>query len=776
MSARLTLFTCALAQACHSMLQPGQLWVRALGLILALLAHPLHAQQTIELADEPVAENASTASDQPVLIPEIIVTATKQDKALRDIPSTIAVIDGQALENSGAQGIEDFLQDVPGVNIISQDVGATKVTIRGISSDVGTTSTTGILYGNVSFSDAFFPFVSLDPHPFDMHDVEVLKGPQGTLFGAAALNGAVRYVPREAQPGEFAVKYFAQHLQYSEGGSDPVLGGALNLPLLGEDAALRMVAVRRRTPGYTDDIGRGLEDVNPVEQEAFRALASWQPDSAWRIDARYVRESSFYPDEAFADNREGRLERSNTPDTSPRDAFYDLADATVEYAFDWATLTSESAFVRKRFDQQTDISRTFTGANTSQSSVGTFVFFDSDTFSQELRLNSIADGGPLSWVGGVFWSEQPIYSGFDIFLADTVPVSQASDVLALPGLSEALQNGVLSSNGQPLLGQQRSDITATELAAFGEASYAFAESWEATLGLRAYRTRSGGLAVASGPLYGGENINDGEVRETGLNPKLSLSWIPSNALMVYATAARGFRLGGIQPTASGLSTDIPRVFKSDTLWSYELGLRTAWFGRTLLLDLTAFYVEWQDAVLAQLDANNPNPVAYYYDNVGGAKSQGLEGSLQWLTPVRGLSFKAAASVSETVTTVPFTVSSGEDITPGTTWPFAPRQQFSASLQYALPLGERLEVVADLSHNAIGRAYTTLVGDVAVFDYGLSDLRLGLNDQRERWPSLSLLVSNLADERGINQDTVLGDAHDVMYTRPRAVSLILSGTF
>lgn len=730
----------------------------------------------VDLGEEASPTEDAELSLKAVVIPEIIVTATKQNRALREIPVSISVIDGKALEDSGAQGIADFLQNVPGVNIISQDVGATKVTIRGISSDVGTTSTTGILYGNVSFSDAFFPFVSLDPHPFDMHDVEVLKGPQGTLFGAAALNGAVRYVPNDAELGRFDVKYYAQHMSINEGESDQILGAALNLPLLGDDAALRLVAVQRKTPGYTDDIGRDLKDVNPVDQEAFRVLGSWEPSENWRVDARYVRESSDYPDEGFADNREGRLERGNTPEASPRKSSYDLAAATLEYEFDWATLTSESALVTKRFDQQTDISRTATGANTQQTSLGTTIFFDSETLSQELRLSSLPDAGRWSWVGGLLWSEQPIWSGFDIYLADSVPLGQGLEALGLFDIAGSSELGLLSANGQPLLGQQRSDVTATELAAFGEVNWNFIEDWELTLGLRAYRTRSGGVAVASGALYGGENVNEGEIRETGLNPKVSLSWSPSRDVMFYSLVARGFRLGGIQPTASGLSTDIPKVYKSDTLWSYELGVRSSWFARTLLLDLTVFHVDWDDAVLAQLDANNPNPVAYYYDNVGGARSQGLEAALQWLTPLPRLSINASYSASNTETTVPFTVSSGAEIAPGTKWPFAPGSQSSASLQYNWPIGDRLSLVASYSYNYIADANTTLLGDIQVFDYGLSDVRVRLQDQLGIWPSLSVLVNNVSDVRGINQDTVLGDAHDVSYTRPRTVSLVLSGAF
>jgi iron complex outermembrane recepter protein len=721
------------------------------------------------------------APPRPNVIDEIIVTATKQERVLREIPGSIAVIDGAQLDQAAAQEMGDFLKFAPGASLISQDVGATKITIRGISSELGTAPTTGILYGNVSFADAYFPFVSLDPHPFDMQGVEVLKGPQGTLFGAAALNGAVRYVPQAPEFDRLSTKYFVQYRQLRQGDGVPLAGAALNLPFGGTlPAALRLVAVARRLPGTIDDTGRGLDDVNTGEQLAGRALFAWEPLEALRLSASYVRQDTHYDDEGFADNRDGRLERSNTPDANPRDSFYDFATLGLEYSFSWAALVAESAFVRKRFNQDTDISRAFTGANTSETSVDTFIFFDSDTLSQELRLvsrDAVTD--PWSFVAGLFWMDQPIRSGFDIFVADSLPAGLLTTPLAgvlVPGLS----GSALSDNGQPLLGRQRSDVSVNELAAFGEVSLRFGLAWELGLGMRAYRTVSGGIAVAEGALYGGApNVNQDEIREQGLNPKLSLSWRPDERLMVYGLVSRGFRVGGIQPTASSLSQDVPSVFKSDTIWNYEAGLRMSWLERSLLTDLSVYHATWDDALLTQLDENNPNPVAYYYDNVAGAKSSGLEASLQWRTPVPGLALNLSWAWNRTVTTQTFNVSSGEAIAPGTSWPFAPRLQALAQLGYQRPLAGGWDLRAALTHSRTSKAYTKLLNDNSVYDYALTDIQLGLVDASERWPAVTLAVNNLLDRRGINQDTVLGEAdpvHDVVYTAPRTVSLMFSGRF
>ena len=717
-------------------------------------------------------------NEQTTALPEVVVTANKREQVLRDIPASIAAVDGEQLERSGAQDLGDYLKLVPGVNIVYNEPGATKVTVRGISSELGTNATTGTLFGSISFNDAFFPFVSLDPNPFDMNDVEVLKGPQGTLYGASALNGAVRYVPRAPELGQSELKYFAQYTKLSEGGGDPIYGAAINLPLgKSDEAALRLVGFDRRSPGYIDDTVRGLEDVNRVRQDGERAILAWQPGERWDLSAMYARQHTQYPDEPFADNREGRLSRNDTPVASPKDSFYDLGHVSIGYKLDWAEVVSETALVRKRFDQATNISRVFTGAGTSTSTVDTTIFFNSDTLSQELRLRSPGKGGRWSWIGGVFWQDQKIDSGYDIFTAQALPIGT---LVPLPSLAAIGAPAAATADGNLVLGHQRSDVVVRELALFADVTRQLWERWEASLGVRAYRTTSGGVAAASGALYGGvENRNEGEVRERGVNPKASLRWRVSDTMQIYALVSRGFRVGGLQPTASKLSSSIPTQFKSDTLWNYELGLRTQWLGNSLLLDLTAFLEKWDKPLLAQRDPNNPNPVATYYDNVGAAKSTGAESALLYRLPIDGLSLSFSAAYAKTVTTVPFKTATGVQTQPGTQWPFAPKWQTATVLAYVVPVFGSWQASASATRTSTSTAYTTLVHDIQVFGYQAYDLRIGLADTSARWPEISLSVDNLRDQRGIVQDVPAGavnPTHDVIYVRPRAVTLHLGGRF
>ncbi|HUR42174.1 MAG TPA: TonB-dependent receptor [Verrucomicrobiae bacterium] len=728
---------------------PAPGYVILLAALAVAAAVPLHAQ---EPAVVPVDPEPAQTPESATELPDMLVTANKKEQVLRDVPASIAVVDGAALEEFGAQGMEDFLRWVPGVTLMPNEPGATKVTIRGISSELGTNATTGVLFGNVSFNDAYFPFVGLDPNPFDLYGVEVLKGPQGTLYGASALNGAVRYVPNKPEFDTFQTRYFAQYAKVTEGGAAPTYGAAINVPVGGNaDKALRLTAHKRESPGYTDDVGRGLEDVNEVEQYGVRGQFAWQFTDRASLSMMVLRQDTEFADDGFADNRDGRLSRDNTPAPNPKTSVYELANAALQYDFDALSVTLEGASVVKHFGEQPDISRLATGEATDPTTP-TAIFFNSDTNSLELRAASPGGGeGRWSWVAGAFWSDQPIDSGFDIY-------------------ANAL-------TGQTVLGHQRSDVAVTERAVFADLTRLLGQAWEVSLGLRGYRTTSGGIALASGPLYGGsENRNEGSVDEQGVSPKASVRWRASDDVQAYVLASRGFRVGGIQPTASALSPSIPRSFGSDTIWNYELGARTQWFADTLRADLTAFHEDWDEPQLAQRDPNNPNPVATYYDNVGGVRSDGAELSLHWLTLIDGVSATVAAAYVRTVTTVPFTTAAGVATEPGTPWPYAPEWQTATTLRYDQPLWEAWQLEASITHTLVSEAWTTLANNVSVYDYQQLDALVGVAALAGPWPAVSFGVTNLLDERAIVQNTFTGPASDVTYTRPRTMIVRLAGQF
>ncbi|HVT34339.1 MAG TPA: TonB-dependent receptor plug domain-containing protein, partial [Nevskiaceae bacterium] len=205
------------------------------------------ADSAAAAATIPVEPLRTDASPQPAApastgdatqLEEVVVTATKRAKNVREIPATIVGFSGEQLERDNVKGMEDLARLVPGVNYTMPSEGTPRITIRGIAGQPATNATTGILYGDISFNDTYLPRVVPDPLPFDLQTVEILKGPQGTLFGAGALNGAIRYVPEPAKPGVWETKYTAEYTRVHEGDRGaPVYGAVVNAPLYGGDTA-----------------------------------------------------------------------------------------------------------------------------------------------------------------------------------------------------------------------------------------------------------------------------------------------------------------------------------------------------------------------------------------------------------------------------------------------------------------------------------------------------------------------------------------------------------
>ena len=278
---------------------------------------PVAPVETIPLA-EPVAEPlvADPPAQAAARLDEVSVTATKRAANPRDLPASISALRGEDLEQRGYQGQEDFLKLVPGVTFANDNITANRITIRGIGADLNTSNTTGVFIGDVPFEDPTLPRVTLDPNPFDLARIEVLKGPQGTLFGGSALNGAVRYVPEEPELEQWHARTYFQLEEVQQGGVGTNFGGVVNVPA-GETLAFRLVGFKRRSAGWVDDEQRELEDINETTQDGGRLLALWQPGEAWKISAMAIVQDTRTADASFTDNREGELSRSNTPQASP---------------------------------------------------------------------------------------------------------------------------------------------------------------------------------------------------------------------------------------------------------------------------------------------------------------------------------------------------------------------------------------------------------------------------------------------------------------------------
>ncbi|MFP5307035.1 MAG: TonB-dependent receptor, partial [Gammaproteobacteria bacterium] len=465
---------------------------------------------------------------------------------------------------------------------------------------------------------------------------------------------------------------------------------------------------------------------------------------------------------------------------SPSRSGYDFGALRIGYDFESMQLISETAYIRKVADNFFDGTSRWPAVPgvPTQAQVDTS---DSDTWSQELRLvSNDAAGSRWQWVTGVAAWRQDLYYKLQ------VPMS-APLVAMIPGLGELLTQfpglgSLFADDGSPSLANLETDVSVDEIAWFGDVTRLLGERWELSLGGRLYRTTSGGAAKQSGLALFAVNgepeyVIDDEIREQGFNPKLSLLWNASDNVLAYAAASRGFRVGGIQPGfAAPGSAPAPETFKSDTLWNYELGVRTQWFDNMLRFDVTGFRADWEDPQTFQLDSQG---LGVYIDNAGGVESTGVEAALQTVLPF-GLTLTAAAAYVDTVTTEPFVASDRATVPPGARWPFAPEWQTAASLVQLLPLGDWLFSIG-ATHTYLSEAPVSLAPSqfFEVFGFEQWDLQLGAKNPAVAWmPELSVTLNNLTDERGITHYWRSGtvDTVDATYIRPRALTVRLSGRF
>ena len=725
-----------------------------------------------------ISKNNEAASRRSAAqIEEIIVTATKREESLREIPQSITAFAGEALEKSAIQSVDQIVRMSPGVNLMDAGQQAGHVTIRGISSGQDANQTTGTIYGNVSLTDPYLQLVTLDPNPFDLKSVEILKGPQGTLFGAGGFGGAIRYVPAPPVFGVWEAKYFAEYTSVAESDKgEPIYGAAVNVPIGSDDTiAMRLVGIERRDPGVYDDNGRHLKDVNTLKQTGLRGALAWKPSDAWDIKLLYIYQTMSAADYGFADNLQGRLSRSDTPTASPTDNKFQLANFSVNYAFDWATVTSDTAVIKKSVTFEKDQTRVLDpgGLLTTLGVTGLQIDTSNDTTTatQEFRLTSPADSdSPWKWSTGLFGSTEKYHAVI------IVPATGPLLPLALP------PNQLLTPDGKVILGTLNVDAKVQELALFGDLTRKLGDDWSLSLGGRAYRTSSGGTVNNVGVAFTGISPTHLTIVEKGISPKVSLTWHATEDIMSYATVSRGYRVGGVQPgivtiVAAG---DAPKFFRSDSLMNYELGLRTSWLENTLHADLAAYYLDWRNPQTRVFSSKDG--LSNYFTNVGRVAGKGIEGSIEWLPPIEGVTLTFGGSYNKTVTSVPFKLSDSSTVPAGTPFPQSPKWQTATTVGYAPDIGDWKPSIA-VTHTYLSKAINDLSTKFSIFGYQQLDLNLSLVNPTLPWlPNISLIGSNILDERGITyrNGSTPGSATanfvDAVYNRPRAVTVRISGKF
>ncbi len=730
----------------------------------------------------PVQEEKSVGA---VKLDEVVVTVTKRAQNVRNIPSSIEVLQGAKLEKLGVRKLKDIFLLVPGVNMQDEIAGLQrKVSVRGVGPDTNTNQTVGSVMGDIPISDPYGSTVIVDPNPWDLNTVEVLKGPQGTLFGATSLAGLIRYVPNYPKLGIWEGKTFIEYTKVDRGSNAPNTGFALNVPV-GETLAFRGSGIFQKTPGVidSDNPARTQEDVDTGRNWSGRIMGLWQPLEKLTVNAWYTANERRSDDINIVTFRDGTYSRNDAPTPSKITNAYGLSTLDVRYAFDWATVVSLTGYQKKRSNTDIDTSYLLQPLSTSGVSfLRTIRDVKTKGILQELRLVS-SDMGKLTWVGGLYYStyEADIRSRLNASNDTLNQLGQLVSLIPIPLLSSLITpDGISASDGgfHPL--------KADEQAVYGEANYDFTEKFRLTLGSRLYRTKVAGTLNASGVSV----INNGAtpgILEKGFSPKIATTYKLTKDILFYANIARGFQFGGFNvPTIP--SPDISLTFKSSSLYNYEVGTRTDWFDRKLRVDLTVFFLDWKNPQINQVASNG---VTAYVDNVGGSHNIGTETTIRWKTPIRGLTLEQSASYIEARTTETFDDASGQQVPKGTLFPSSPLVQAVSTINYSRTLGNWLTQVS-LINSFQGKAFAEITHETEVGDYSIlgATFNLGRDDWAGR-PSLNFAVNNILNVQKVaagfgpssggttgglpSTDSIVANSSYV-YSLPRSMVLRLSLEF
>lgn len=697
----------------------------------------------------------------------IVVTAQKRSENLQDVPISISVVGGERLQETGASQLTDFAGYVPGLQVDSSGTpGQSTISLRGIA-PIGPSATVGTYVDDAPVgSSSLYARASafaLDLLPYDIERVEVLRGPQGTLYGASSIGGLLKYVTVTPSLTDFSGKAGAEVFGIRRAGGAGYAGQAMvNVPLITDRLGLTASYAYRKTPGYVDSAVTGKRDQNGYRQQGARIALLWQPgeDFSVNLSALWQEIESEGNAAVVEDVVTGRrigdgFSNNNYLDEPFTKSLYYVA-ATLKYDFGFAALSSTTTYSRAKTSQTQDSSRVFGVLFPlfGQPAPGLAPFnitLDLKKVTQEVRLTS-PSGGRFEWLlGGFFTNEdsgnKQVVRAYD--MAGT-PIA-GLDPLAIAELPTRYR----------------------EFAAFANATYKFSDRFDITAGLRWARNTQRYRQISVGAVVPTAN-NPGRSAESVLTYSVSPRFHLTDDTMLYARVASGYRPGGPNATLPGVAPTVD----SDSLTNYEIGLKTILFDRTLTLDLAAFYMDWKDLQMT-VDFNGVTGLA----NAGSARSQGFEATVSW-RPVRGLQLgvNGAFTDAKLTSNTPPAVG-GLD---GDRLPRIPKWSGSLTADYSFALGNDVDAKLGAGLRHTGRRVSSFEGVPAVTNpifadaYTALDLNAGIT-VGDRW-TLRAYARNLTDsDAAITRDIQTDGLGRRSYIRmtplqPRTLGLALDLSF
>jgi len=720
------------------------------------------------LTSQPATAQTSSAAQ----VEEIIVTASKRESSIQDLPMSITALQSDTLDLMGAQNVTDFATFIPSVSYgfgSGDGRNALSFSIRGISGS----RTTGFYVDETPLPN----FVQ--PRMVDVARVEVLRGPQGTLYGASSMGGTIRIISNQPNTSEFEGLVDLEISNTEHGDMNYKVEGVVNIPLSQDKAALRLVGYIEDQDGVFDrtfpsasdpTVLTTIENVDNNKIKGFQASLGLTPNDKLNVVAKiaYNKQES---DGASWSSSVGDFDQNRLVDIAEfLDDEWTHAALTFNYSGDRFDFTSASSYFDREYIENEDITeiiQLFFGipypTNIDQ-------IEDEERFIQEFRLSSNSDG-PIQYIVGLYYSDidrsAPSLSepeGFEAAFAESI---------GLPG--------VPVFGGSDLVFSGMVDVSIEELAVFSEVSFELSERTALTVGARWFDVETDLFALDTGIVADGVPATVGKTSETGINPKVAIDFEVNDSVTVYGSAAKGYRNGGISgfiPDFCGPDVAAPSApYDSDSLWSYEVGAKTALADNSVHLNGAVFFIDWDD-----IQQGKSFPCGFGQTvNAGKARSQGFD--LEFVAaPIEGLELTAGIGFADAEIR-----STEPDIIPktGDRLLQVPEWTANASIYYSFPVSFAESAYLNANYSYTGDSVTIFPDDPAFSEaaavrdsYDLLHIRAGF--QFATWQA-SIFVQNVFDENA-NLSEVISLAAEIpgferyATNRPRTIGVQMRKNF
>ncbi|NIB38069.1 TonB-dependent receptor [Pseudomaricurvus alkylphenolicus] len=725
------------------------------------------------------AENADESLDESIFkLEEIEVTATRRVTSLQETAASIQVVNEDMIKRLGAVDLDGIVEQVPG--LIKTGTG---YTIRGLSSQLESSR------GGSSTVSRYLDEIPLD-HDFRLFDiarVEVLRGPQGTLYGAGAMGGTVRLVTNQPDTERFSAKLDTKYSVTSGDGDNNEINAMVNLPLVENTLALRAVAYRHDYDGFIDDLGLGIEKINDEKVNGGRLSLLWTPNDVLDIQATYMHESIDRGDYQDAETHGLDDYQQTTDIRQVQDLEVNLANLLVNWDLGFANLVYSGSYVEQKVNMTDDASAVL---NAELGYVFKSVYQENDdawnrSQVSELRLVSDTEGD-FEWTVGVFYQELNGGGDTSIFVEEIDPDN--------PGLGDRVGNINGLSHPDMLVEQYTMNDSVREIAGFGELTYYFHDELYVTGGVRYLDIKQRFQMYLDSAIFGLEGLGPLVPEKSDHNnyyTKLKVAYEPSNDALFYFAVAEGFRRGGynsIGVAAAFGVHNMPTQFESDLVTNWEIGAHTSWLNDRLIVNGAIYLIDWEDI---RVDVNDSSGFGYTA-NGPSAETKGVELEFHYRVNEH-LDVMASAAYTDAKLTA-------EEVDPvlrdlagipypdhltlapkGERLPGIPKHNYSVAVNYVVPsVVAAFDGYLNLDVSYTGESYNTYEQGQFSFlrrkmdSYVLTNLRLGFQD--DSW-DIALYANNLTNEKA---DIFLDQAasgRQVNYrNRPRTIGLNISKSF